>query len=404
MTATTTVRTTTLEVYIHDGVDWQYDATAYAATCSFGFDQRYAEATVQRTGGGAIAVSYWSEVEIRMGCTPGAGAATRFKGYVIPVENRLYPIEGTLHCRGYLYRASWVKNQDVGGTRMADPAVGRSDQAQVIDILGKCAVPKTDANIGGTGKLLGLHSVDTRNPLAPNPFVWQEGQDGLSYIEALDQISVPDTATGAYRTFESLGGDVFRILVVTAPDATADFSFTEGVDVLEARINRDPTGAANRVTVTGGPDPANANLAPGSATDINVSFTWVCRHTTTSGFAPYLPAGLPIPAGETFPIVATSFSSPMIEKSLRSDPHVSEDVMSCQSVADYLLGEYNCVIDSLEVSTPRDDLLGPGQTIHLHSPRLALTDPTRHYWLQHLDIELDERGAFTQRLRLVRKS
>ena len=46
----------------------------------------------------------------------------------------------------------------------------------------------------------------------------------------------------------------------------------------------------------------------------------------------------------------------------------------------------------------------PGQTIHLQSPRLGLTDPTRHYWLQHLDVELDERGQFTQRLRLLRKS
>jgi hypothetical protein len=157
------------------------------------------------------------------------------------------------------------------------------------------------------------------------------------------------------------------------------------------------------VTVTGGPDPANATLMPGDPTDINVAFTATARYTATNPDAPYLPPALPV-GPDGYRVVATSFASPMIEKSLRSDPHVTEDVQSCQNVADYLLGESNAVLDTLEFSTPRDDLLGPGQTIHLTSERLALTDPDRHYWLQHLDVELDERGAFTQRLRCVRRS
>ena len=65
---TVTVRTTTLGVYVHDGTDWQYDGSAYAAVCSFGFDQRVAEATVRRTGhtGVGVNVNYWSPIEIRM--------------------------------------------------------------------------------------------------------------------------------------------------------------------------------------------------------------------------------------------------------------------------------------------------------------------------------------------------
>jgi len=285
----------------------------------------------------------------------------------------------------------------------ADAGTGTSDQDQVVAVLTACAVPHLATNIGGTGKALGLHTVDAVQALAPNPFVWQEGQPGLDYVEQLDAVSVPDAATGCYRTFESLGGEVFRILVVTAPDAAADATFAEGVDVLEASITRDPTGAANRVTVTGGPDPANATLMPGDPADVSVAFTATARYTATNPTAPYLPAALPV-GPDGYRVVATSFASPMIEKSLRADPHVAEDVMSCQNVADYLLGEYNAVVDTLEFSTPRDDLLGPGQTIHLHSPRLGLTDPDRHYWLQHLDVELDERGAFTQRLRCVRRS
>jgi len=79
-------------------------------------------------------------------------------------------------------------------------------------------------------------------------------------------------------------------------------------------------------------------------------------------------------------------------------------VLACEAVATFLLGEYNCVLDTLEFATPRDDLLGPGQTIHLDSPRLGVTNPDQHYWLQRLEITVDERGAFTQRLTCLRRS
>lgn len=406
-----TVRRTMVGVFI----DGEEDLTTYAVTCRFGFDQRYAEATLRRTGGGTVAVSYWSTVEVGMGTQPGLGGTGewgRFVGYVVPVENALYPIDNVLHCRGRLYRAAWVRNQQRGGTRMADPATGTSDQDQVQAVLTACGVPYDAADIGGTGKPLGLHTVDGTQNLAPNPFHWQEGQAGLDYLEQLDAVSVHDTpALGRYRTVESLGGTVYRVPIATAPAGTPDFTFTEGVDVLDARITRDPAGAANRVTVTGGPDPSNANLLPGDAADASIAFTATARFTVTSGFAPYLPAGLPAgpdtisedsPAG--FPVVATTFASDMLEKSLRSDPHVPEDVLSCQALADHLLLESNCVLDTLEFSTPRDDRLGPGQTIHLHSPRLGITDPDQHYWVQSLEVSVDEQGAFTQRLRCLRRS
>ena len=40
----------------------------------------------------------------------------RFRGYVIPIDNVLYPIENVLSCRGRLYRAAFVKNTTPGGT------------------------------------------------------------------------------------------------------------------------------------------------------------------------------------------------------------------------------------------------------------------------------------------------
>ena len=387
----TIVRTTTLEVYVHDGVDWQYDGTAYAASCSFGFDQRVAEATVRRTGGGVVTVNYWSPIEIRMGCAPGHGVAVRFNGYVIPVDNTLFPIEGTLVCKGNLYRAQWVRNQEPDGTDLADAGAGVSDQAQVMAVLDACGVAYTAGNIGGTGKALG--SVYAGNPedvFTPGPWAWAEGEPGLAAIERLDEISVPDDASGRFRTFETLGGQVFRVPLATAPETTPDFSFTEGVDVLEARITRDPAGAANKVTVNGSPLPIGA--IPGV---VNTE-----TFTAASEFAPYLPPGLP-DGPDGWPAVGMTFSSPLIEKSLVADPG---DVVACEAVAQFLLAEYNCTLDVLEFSTPRDDLLGPGQTIHLHSPRLGITDAAQHYWLQRLEIAYDERGQFTQRLTCVRKS
>lgn len=396
---TTTVRTTVLEVYIHDGVEWQYDRTAYAASCSFGFDQRVAEATVRRTGGGEVNVNYWSPIEIRMGTTPGLGAAVRFNGYVIPVDNTLFPIEGVLTCKGNLYRAQWVRNQEEGGTVLGDPDTGTPDEQQVLTVLATCGVINgqdggavTTATVGGTGKALGsLFVGNDSDAFTPLPWMWAEGEPGLAVIERLDEISVPDDASGRYRTFESLGGTVFRTKLATAPTATPDFTFTEGVDVLEARIARDPAGAANKVTVNGAPLDVGSLPAGVVATQ---------TFTAASVFAPYLPPGLPLaPDGHAY--VGMTFSSPLIEKSEVAD---AGDVVACEAVAQFLLAEYNCTQDVLEFATPRDDLLGPGQTIHLDSPRLGITAPDQHYWLQRLEITLDEQGAFTQRLTCVRKS
>jgi len=391
----TTVRTTTLQFWVLTGTPpsttWVQHTGAFAATCTFGFDQRYAEAEVRTTVvASAPAVTYWSEVRLDMGCTPGAGVATRFRGYVVPLDQAAYPLEGVLHCRGYLYRASWVRNQTKGGTDLAG-GTGTSDQAQVQAVLTTCGVPFTAANVAGTGKALG--SIYNGNPgdvFTPGPYWWQEGEPGLSCIERLDEVSVPDDASGRYRTFETLAGDVYRIKLATTPTATPDFSFTEGVDVLDAKITRDPTGAGNKVIVDGA-SPPGVSLPGGIE---------VVTFTAGSAFAPYLPPGLPTaPDGHAY--VGTRFASPLIEKSLVADPG---SVLACEAIAQFLLAELNCVIDTLEFSTPRDDLLGPGQTIHLQSPRLGITDTSQHYWLQHLEITLDERGQFTQRLSCVRKS
>jgi hypothetical protein len=403
-----TVRTTHLEVY----VDGDYDASAYAAVCSFGFDQRYAEATIRRTGGGTVAVGYWSPVEIRMGTTPGEGATTRFYGYVVPVENALYPIESVLTCKGLLYRAAFVKNNRPGGTDFGNPGHpsptygGQADEATVRQVLTACGVPYSDGDIGGTGKALGSAylDLDAIERVMPGPFTWAEQQSGLDFIEQLDAVSVPDDASGRYRTYERPAGQVVRTKLATAPAGSPDAAFAEGADVLDARITRDPAGAANRIVVTGAAYPFALTVAGGG---LDVQFSATTTFTAATAFAPYLPPGLP-DGPEGFPTITQAFASPLIEKSTvdQTDPEGNPlgDVLSCEAVARFLLQEVNCVLDTLTFATPRDDALAPGQTIHLHSPRLGITDAGQHYWLQHLEVSVDERGAFTQRLVCVRRS
>ena len=304
---TTTVRTTILEVYIHDGVDWQYDATAFAASCSFGFDQRYAEATVRRTGGGEIAVQYWSPVEIRLGCTPGEGAATRFKGYVVPVDNALYPIEGTLTCRGTLYRAAWVRNNAKGGTDLAPSGSGASPTrtgADGADHL-RGALHRQQHRRDGQGPGLRLHRPG-QPPRPPAPSPGPRASRGLDYIEALDAVSVPDAATGRYRTFESLNGEVFRIPMATVPAADRRLHLHRG----GGRPRRPHHPRPRRRRQPGdrhrGPQPPGRHRARVESVDGSAS-------PSSSAFAPYLPAG---PAGRPrrLPRGDRDLRSPLIEK------------------------------------------------------------------------------------------
>src|SRR4029453_5320446 len=138
---------------------------------------------------------------------------------------------------------------------------GTPDETQVLTVLTTCGVTNgqdggavTTATVGGTGKALGsIYNGDPDDVFTPGPYWWAEGEPGLSVIERLDEVSVPDDASGRYRTFESLGGTIYRTKLSTTPAGTADCRDGEGGDVREARITRDPAGAANKVTVNGAP-------------------------------------------------------------------------------------------------------------------------------------------------------
>ena len=224
--------------------------------------------------------------------------ATRFRGYVVPVDNALYPIENVLHCRGRLYRAAWVRNTARGApgwpTRRHR---GARDEEQVQAVLTACGVPYSGRQHRGHREGPGLRRASTcEQLLAPSPFTWAEGQSGLDYIEQLDAVSVPDDASpGRYRTVESLGGDGLphpprhrpRHAPPTSPSPRG---WTSWRPASPATPPAAPTGSPSP-----GPPPGNGNVMPGDPTDVSVASPPEARFTVASELRP-LPAPRACPA------------------------------------------------------------------------------------------------------------
>lgn len=457
-TAVFVVQQGTLKVYINGVLD---DA-AFMAEWEHGTDQRYGRATVYRTGGGTTTpdITYWDEVEIVAGNSP-TSLYTRFKGWVIPVEDQMYPFQDRLICRGKLYRAEWVRNNspgdlllnEAGGTDMAmveltgtltktagsttvtgtgtafttEVAVNdylnigndaansvetkrhkvasiASDTSLEVDVAFELAgtgksgaiYGRTDENmvtlalqragcvpgsILGTGTIMGIVCAPI-DWASKGPFTCQDGESWLSFIERVDEISVSEDSAGGvnvgrYRTIERRNGDIDRVFFTPKPqeDSAAVYTFTEGIDLLELRISRDPTDAANRIVVTGGQDITGE----------------IFTFTVSSAFAPYLPSGTPN-GPDGYPEVTYSWGSPMLEKNTLAEPDPGK---SCQELADMELASRNTVVDLAEATTPRDDPVSVGNVVYLKSPTANVD---RRFWVMNLSGYCRDGGEFIQHM------
>ena len=94
--------------------------------------------------------------------------------------------------------------------------------------------------IGGTGIVLGTVSHG-------RGFDWLEGESGTSFIERLDSICL------GYRTYDTFDGTIVRTQIAGSPAVTADYTFTEGVDIYRATESTTILEARNRVIVAGFP-------------------------------------------------------------------------------------------------------------------------------------------------------
>lgn len=353
-----------------------------SARASFGFDKRVSEASIVTPT--KLGVTYDDVVTLTMGVV-GSNVITRFVGLVRDFRYSPNPRGVETVCRGRLTRAveyeNWEDPQLYGGLFIYDLLGTQTGTAPAIvqAVLTRANVPYTAANIHGSSTVYGdiddafiWHNGNSDNPLID---LQEAGETALGYIERYDAIDAdftPATGSGGrYRTFETLGGTVYRYLVGGRPRVAQDFTFTETVDILDGNFERSISDTRNYFVVTG--------YDPGDGTG---------------------PESFALQESNTFQPSSSKhtyrFSSPMIERSTEAQPGTG---MSCERLANVLGLEFNREIVSGWIETHRDDDLGIAQTHLVQAPgglpgRLGVAEKL---WVQTLDISVDDSG-FTQRV------
>lgn len=319
---------------------------------SLGYDQTAGEATVvcPTTPGGG---SFFDDVSIIVGGT------TRWSGVLYQFERNLYPRSVSLIAKGRMQLLADFKLQEEFSREekglhleeLLGSPTGTDEQivSAVLDYVG---VSTNGGSINGTGTVLGS--------IAPEAFIWLATDSALSYIQKIDAISL------GYRTFESAAGAIYRTQITTVPSGGADYTFTEGEDIVQATSNRSVQDAYGAVRIGG--------YSVGDYADPRV---W----SATSG----------ITSDRTF-----SWNNEMIERRANSSPGSG---VSCEAIADYWLNELDHEIIKVTMTTPRDDVYGPGQIHRVDAPdRLSIGGT---FFVQRCDGELRSDGAFSQSLTYI---
>jgi hypothetical protein len=367
-----------------------------SARVSLGFDLAIAEASVvvateplDGTYNDILTISMGAGVPDSFdgpGADGGNGNVLRFTGLLKQYDRTLYPRSITLVAKGPLSRAAEYKPffattaadaqrlaalQSAGvpgllltGAHLAgdaDPGLETllgsgpaTDQNIVLAALER--VPDLDPNIAtidGTGTDLG--------GLPPNALCWGFNETALAFIQRVDSASL------GFRTFESIGGSIFRAQVGGWPGSQASaFTFTEGVDIFEGHSTRTILELKNVARVDGYDYGIGAGvimfIADGSGGDS--------------------PKEIP-------------FSTTLAGRVNAADDGPG---FACEDIAAYLLKEWNRELVRLTLTTPRDDIIGPGQT-HLITTATNLPDrlgTAEPLWVQRVDIGVDEKGQFSQ--------
>lgn len=310
----------------------------------------------------------WSAVVVTLGAT-AATAAVRFTGYFIEARQALYPSRIMLSCRGKLVLAELHENETE--LDLSDGGTGATDEVMVSTLLYHAGLsgawtpadaPTAMADIGGTGKTLGTIAKDAA-------FTWFAGASPMAFINVLDGVCL------GYRTYDTFDGTIKRTQLVMIPSITSAATFTEHVDIASAQETQTIAEVSNRIVVTG---------FPGLEGNAPITYTAETNN-------PFLQvAGVPW-------YVTSNLGSGVIEKQNTAD---AGDGLSCEEIALWLLAEKNRYREFVDLTTPRDDVIAPGDTITVQAPtRLGMTN--RRFWVESLTVGIDEGGAFSQTLRCL---
>lgn len=279
--------------------------------------------------------NHGDELSIEMG--NGYNQVERFRGTLLQGDYLNNPQTVSLTARGPLHRVLKYRNPNPKGTNLIELTGGPATDEQIVQaVLNTAGIPYVF--IAGTGIV--------RGAVAPDGFKWKYGESAMEYINRLDQASL------GYRLIESLDGGIYRTQVIGRPrGGDSDYLFTEGIDIYEGGQGQRSTYERYEAVTVSGFDYGDG-LGP-------VSYT---NGSANSVFA---------------------FSSPMFESIDDSD---SRGGLSCAAQADYLYQEVNREVVRLSgMSTPRDDLIGPGQTHVINSLLLGVQESL---WVMGVSCEI----------------
>lgn len=324
---------------------------------SLGYDNAVGDATivcVNKSGAG----TYYDDVTIVVDGT------SRWSGLLYQWDYSLWPRSVSMVCKGRLQLAQDFKlpdeySREAKGLQLATlmGATSPTDQNIVSAVLTSIGLDTLGGVISGTGTVLGT--------IAPETFVWAASDSALAYIQKIDAISL------GYRTFESAGGAIFRSQISSRPSGAADYTFTEGEDIMEGSSSRTVQDAYSGVRVGG--------YSVGDYADPRVWFQ---------------------ADGSDFNSRVFDWSNEMVERRADASSGLG---FSCQSEAVYWLTELNREIVKVTMRTPRSDVFGPGQ-IHLVQAAGGLADRLgvgEKLWVQRCDGELRPDGSFSQSLTYI---
>jgi hypothetical protein len=316
---------------------------------------------------------------ISMGGTAGT-SHMRFNGMVIASEPQYYPQTYKLVCRGNLIKADLYHCPQSNGVDMSGEdgsMAGDTDENYVWSMLQNAGLYSTryTLDIDGTSTTMGTVSGGRKH----GAFIFLPSETALSWIQKLDAICL------GYRTFDMLDGTIARKQITATPGTTAAFTFTEGVDIFRAPAQDSVIDAKNRIMVTGfsdGISEAASAYVHHKHYEVQAHNPWFTYGSDTGGWF-YVPHQI---------------SSPMIERSLTADSGAG---LACQDVANWLLAELNQRRIRVTLTTPRDDLIEPGDTIAIDSTtRLGIN---QNFWVQQVECSLDRKNHFEQVLTCLGK-
>lgn len=403
-----------------------------SASCSFGYDIHVATAEIHVPPTSLTGLNYWDDLQLTLGTN--RESHVRFKGFITGFDWTLYPVEVAVKCSGHLILADRFENQQAGGTQVAGTGAGAGLEyghtpftpgltdapltatvnpatldgicKLVLNLCGITVAMVTDGVTGhstilGTGQVLGT--------VAVQDYLWSQGENGLSYLQRIEEIAL------GYRSFDVMDGTIARKMVSTViglitawssvtayvignmvsqggvnyicilgntnqlpPNATywkVLVTFTEGVDIFSGKSPRSVLPLRNGVLAQGYTESNGSN------------------HTSARSLASTY---VPTPPGTIW----QDLTSRLMECTNPLDIALGVGI-SCYSAAGWLLNELNQLQVKLDMETFREDLISPGDIVAIAAPtRLNLA--TTPLWVQHVDVSVSDKGAFTQRLGCLR--